>query len=125
MANGPHGTNQAGGLIRLPSELDADSIVALGQFIARYAAREMAKWEDTVLFIADGSGTYDSLKGVTKEVVDQGKITTMATSKTKISDSTLANFRTLRTNVDSPALSVGAYYIHPSMEQHLCTFNGS
>jgi hypothetical protein len=75
MANGPHGTNQAGGLIRLPSELDADSIVALGQFIARYAAREIAKWEDTVLFIADGTGTYDSLKGVTKEVVDQSKIT--------------------------------------------------
>jgi len=114
---------KAGGLIRLPSELDADSIVALGQFIARYAAREMAKWEDTVLFIADGSGTYDSLKGVTKEVVDQSKIVTMATTNTRISNSTLTNFRALRTPVDTPALAVGAYYLHPSMEQHLCTFN--
>ena len=116
---------KAGGLVRVPSELDADSIVALGQFIARYAAREMARWEDTVLFTADGTGTYDSLKGVTKEVVDQSKITTMATSNTRISNSTLANFRTLRSNVESPALSVGAYYLHPSMEQHLCTFNAS
>ena len=114
---------KAGGLIRLPSEIDADSIVALGQFIARYAAREMAKWEDTVLFVADGTVTYDSLKGVTKEVVDQSKLATMATTKTKISDSTVTNFRTLRSTVDTPALAMGAYYLHPSMEQHLCTFN--
>lgn len=114
---------KAGGLVRLPSEIDADSIVSLGQFIARYAAREMAKWEDTVLFIADGTGTYESLKGVTKEVVDQAKVTTMATTKTKISDSTLANLRAMRNNVDTPALAVGAYYLHPSMEQHLATFN--
>jgi HK97 family phage major capsid protein len=116
---------KAGGLVRLPSELDADSIVALGQFVARYAARETAKWEDIVLFTADGTATYESLKGVTKEVVDQGKVTIMATTKTKISDSTLTNFRALRGNVDSPALSVGAYYMHPSMEQHLATFNAA
>ena len=114
---------KAGGLVRLPSEIDADSIVALGQFIARYAAREMAKWEDAVLFTADGTGAYDSLKGVTKEVVDQSKIVTMVTSNTRISNSTLANFRALRSVVDSPALSVGAYFLHPSMEQHLATFN--
>jgi len=114
---------KAGGLIRLPSELDADSIVSLGQFVARYAAREMAKWEDTVLFIADGTATYDSLKGVTKEVVDQGKIATMATTNTRISNSTLPNFRAMRATVDSPALALGTYYLHPSMEQHLCTFN--
>jgi HK97 family phage major capsid protein len=116
---------KAGGLVRLPSEIDADSIVALGQFIARYAARETAKWEDTVLFTADGTATYESLKGVTKEAVDQGRITVMATTKTRISDSTLINFRALRSTVDTPALSVGAYYLHPSMEQHLCTFNAS
>jgi HK97 family phage major capsid protein len=57
--------------------------------------------------------------------VDQAKIIVMATTKTKISDSTLANFRALRSVVDTPALSVGAYYLHPSMEQHLCTFNAS
>lgn len=116
---------KAGGLVRLPNEIDTDSIVALGQFIARYAAREMAKWEDTVLFVADGTGTYDSLKGVAKEIVDQSKVVTMATTKTKISDVTVANFRALRSSVDSPALAVGAYYMHPSMEQHLATFNAS
>jgi HK97 family phage major capsid protein len=116
---------KAGGLIRVPSELDADSIVNLGQFIARYAARETAKWEDTVLFTADGTGSYNSLKGVTKEVVDQSKIVTMATTKTKISDATLLNFRNLRSQPDAATLAVAAYYLHPSMEQHLATFNAS
>lgn len=114
---------KAGGLVRVPSEIDADSIVALGQFLSRYAARETAKWEDTVLFTADGTGTYESLKGVTKEVVDQSKVETMATTKTKISDSTLTNFRAMCARVDSPALAVGTYYLHPSLEQHLATFN--
>jgi HK97 family phage major capsid protein len=58
-------------------------------------------------------------------VVDQTKVETMATTKTRISDSTLANFRATRAKVDSPALAIGAYYLHPSMEQHLSTFNTS
>src|SRR5437867_6048652 len=35
-----------GGLIRVPSELDADSILSIGQFIARYEARHIARIED-------------------------------------------------------------------------------
>ncbi|HTD65779.1 MAG TPA: phage major capsid protein, partial [Candidatus Limnocylindria bacterium] len=59
---------KAGGIVRIPSEIDADSIVALGQFIARYIAREMARWEDTVLFMADGTATYKLMSGVGKGI---------------------------------------------------------
>ena len=59
-----------GGLVRVPSELDADSIVSIGQFIARYAARQIARIEDVVFFTNDGStmgniaGSYNSATGV-------------------------------------------------------------
>jgi hypothetical protein len=46
---------KAGGIVRIPTEIDADSIVPMGQFIARYGARNLARWEDTVFFNADGS----------------------------------------------------------------------
>jgi len=114
-----------GGLVRLPSEIDEDSIVPMGQFIARYSAREIAKIEDTVFWTADGTATYDLLEGLTKAVDTASKVTTMGAGKTAFSDSTLTNWRALRTNVDTPALTRGAYYCHPSFEQHLAGFNTS
>lgn len=112
-----------GGLIILPNEIDEDSVVNVGQFIARYAAREMAKIEDVVFWTADGSGTYDSLEGLTKSVVTDSKTVALASTKVKISDVTLAKLRELRTVVDAPALAMGAYYLHPSMEQALNGMN--
>lgn len=114
-----------GGLVRLPSEIDEDSIFGLGQFLARYAAREMAKIEDTVFFTADGTSTYDSLSGLTKSVITNSKVTTQASTKTKYSDATLANIRAIRAVVDAPAIALGAYYMHPSFEQHLSGLNSS
>jgi HK97 family phage major capsid protein len=112
-----------GGLVIIPNEIDEDSVVAVGQFIARYAARQMAKIEDTVFFAADGTNTYDSLSGLTKSVVTNSKTVSLASTKTKISDVTLAKLRELRTGVDSAALAQGAYYFHPSMEQALNGMN--
>lgn len=114
-----------GGLIILPNEIDVDSVVALGQFIARYAAREMAKLEDLVFFAADGTATYDSLEGLTKSVVTDTKTVALAATKVKNSDATLAKIRELRTVVDSPALAMGAYYFHPSFEQLFSGLNTS
>jgi HK97 family phage major capsid protein len=114
-----------GGLVRLPAEIDADSIVAMGQFIARYAARQLAKIEDTVFFTADGSGTYDSLEGLTKSTITNSKVVQMASTKTKYSDSTLANWRALRAVPDAAVLASGRYYCHPSFDQHLASFNVS
>lgn len=114
-----------GGLVIIPNEIDEDSVVAIGQFIARYSARQMAKVEDTVFFTADGTSTYDSLSGLTKSVVTNSKTVSLASTKTKISDVTLAKLRELRTGVDAAALAAGAYYFHPSMEQALNGFNSS
>jgi HK97 family phage major capsid protein len=114
-----------GGIVRVPAELDADSVVAVGQFIARYAARQLAKIEDLVYFTADGTGTYDSLEGLVKSVITNSKTSQMAATKTKYSDSTLANWRALRAVPDAAVLAEAAYYCHPSFEQHLSSFNAS
>jgi HK97 family phage major capsid protein len=99
---------KAGGIIRFPSEIDQDSIVELGQFIATYAAREMARWEDTVFFTADGSVTYKSFKGVTKAALDNSRKVTLTAGLAAPSEIVLADLRALRTKVASAALIKGA-----------------
>ena len=96
---------KSGGIVRIPSEIDADSIVSVGQFVARYGAREMAKWEDTWGFLADGGGTYESVKGVVQIARDNSKTVVLASTKTHPSDATLADFRTLRTKLLSSAMT--------------------
>lgn len=112
-----------GGMIVLPTEISEDGGVALGQFIARYAARQIARIEDLVFFAADGTATYDSLEGLTKSVVTDSKVVDLASTKTKYSDITMAKFRELRSVVDAPVLGSGKYYIHPTFEQVLNSFN--
>lgn len=116
-----------GGLVRLPSELDEDSIVPLGQFIARYSARQLAYIEDYNFFRSTGagSGTNGTAEGLTKSVVTDSKTSAQASTKTKYSDGTLTYFRSIRAVCDAAALRMGAYYVHPSMEQLLASFNSS
>jgi HK97 family phage major capsid protein len=118
--------NKAGGIVRVPSEIEADSIVALGAFLARYIARQMASWEDTVAFTADGSGTYNSITGMSKyaDVTDSCLIQT-ASGNTSPDKITLANWRNLRGQVHSACLARGAYYAHPSMEALFVSYNTS
>lgn len=111
-----------GGLIRVPSELDADSVVALGQFIARYAARQIARIEDVVFFTNDGS-TYGAVEGLTKSTITNSKVTQMAATKTHYNDASLANIRSIRALVDAAAIAMGSYYMHPSFEQHMAGLN--
>jgi HK97 family phage major capsid protein len=111
-----------GGLIRVPAELDADSVVALGQFIARYSARQIAKIEDVVFFTNDGS-TYGAVEGLTKSTITNSKVTQMASTKTHYNDATLTNIRSIRALVDAAAIAMGSYYMHPSFEQHLAGLN--
>jgi len=116
---------KSGGLVRIPSEIDADSIVPLGQFLARYIAREMARWEDTVGYLGDGSGTYGSVSGIGKKADTLGYKVQLATTKTKPSDITLTDLRSLRGKVDGSALASAAYYMHPTMEAFLAGLNSS
>jgi HK97 family phage major capsid protein len=114
-----------GGIIIVPSELDEDSVVALGQFIARYAAREMAKCEDVVFFTADGTATYASCKGVLLNQDVAATRVVMAAGAASTAELTLANARLMRAKVASAALGRGKYYFHPSFEQLFSTFNSS
>jgi HK97 family phage major capsid protein len=116
---------KAGGLIRIPTEIDEDSIVALGQFVARYVARELAKWEDIVFFTADGTATYKTMKGIGKAAVDLNKKLQLATGNTSTNSITLQNLRDLRAKIDTAALGTAAYYFHMSMESKLSSFNTS
>lgn len=116
---------KAGGIVRIPSELEADTIVPLGQFLARYIAREIARWEDAVLFTADGSGTFNGIRGVGQTAVDNTLVAQLPTGKTKPSDVTINDLRNMRSKVNSAALQHGAYYFHPTMEVLLRSFNSA
>jgi HK97 family phage major capsid protein len=116
---------KAGGLVRIPRELEVDSIVQLGQFIARYIAREMAKWEDTVFYMADGSSTYKGMKGAGKAALDAGKNLTLATGAMSANDITITHLRNLRAKVNPKAQSTSAYYMNATMEAKLVTFNST
>lgn len=115
-----------GGLIRIPSEMDEDSIVSIGQFVAGYAARQIAYVEDYQCFRSTGagSGLNGTAEGLTKSVVTNSK-TTASTGLGSPSEFTLAHYRALRSVPDAAALRVGAYYMHPTFEQLLATFNTS
>jgi HK97 family phage major capsid protein len=116
---------KSGGIVRIPSEIDADAIIGVGQFVARYGAREMAKWEDTWGFLADGSGTYDAKSGVCK-TADTLTFKIQGTAgNSRPSNLTLQNFRDLRAKVDQAAYNNAAYYMHRTMEALLVTYNTS
>src|ERR1044071_5709825 len=104
-------SHKIGGIVRLPREIDEQSIVLMGQFLARYGRLEFARAEDTWGFLADGGGSYESVKGIVQIARDNTKTVVLAATKTKPSDATLDDFRTLRTKVNKAALSgrISAY----------------
>ncbi|HSU55847.1 MAG TPA: phage major capsid protein [Candidatus Dormibacteraeota bacterium] len=116
---------KSGGIVRIPSEIDADSIASVGQFVARYGAREMAKWEDTWGFLADGSGTYDSKSGVCKTADTLTFKIQLTAGNGKPSNITLQNLRDLRAKIDQAAYNNAAYYMNRTMEGLLCSYNSA
>jgi HK97 family phage major capsid protein len=117
-------SHKIGGIVRLPREIDQQSIVALGQFLARYGAVEFARAEDNWGFLADGSGTFETVKGIVQVARDNSKTVVLAATKTKPSDAVLADFRALRTKVNKAALNgrLSAYYLDSTWETQLPTF---
>lgn len=116
---------KAGGIVRIPSEIDADSIVAVGQFVARYIAREMAKLEDNCVFIGDGTSTYNSINGIGAQAVADGNVLQLTAGNSSSDKITLANCRTLRTKVTGAVLGTSKYHAHPTMDALFVTFNTS
>jgi HK97 family phage major capsid protein len=117
-------SHKIGGIVRLPREIDEQSIVALGQFLARYGAVEFARAEDTWGFLADGNPTYEAVRGIVQIARDSSHAVALATGKTKPSDATLDDFRALRRLVNKAALNgrLSAYYLDTTWETRLPSF---
>jgi hypothetical protein len=112
-------------VVRLPREIDEQSVVPMGQFLARYGAIEFARAEDTWGFLADGSAQYEnSVKGIVQTASEAARVLTLAAGKTKPSDATLDDFRMLRTKVNKAALNgrLSAYYLDSTWEVRLPAF---
>ena len=117
-------SHKVGGIVRLPRELDEQSIVALGQFLARYGAVEFARAEDTWGFRADGSTGFEGVKGIVATALETEHSVILAAGKTKPSDATLDDFRALRRQVNKAALNgrLSAYYLDSTWESRLPGF---
>ena len=124
--------NKAGGIIRIPSEIEVDTFAPLGQFLGRYVARQFAKLEDSTLFLGDGTATYAGITGVGPYcVANNAYLRQLAAGKTKVSDATINDFRAMRGLVNAAVLAgmsqtgrpQAAYYVNPTLESLLVTFN--
>ncbi len=117
-------SHKLGGIVRVPRELDEQSVVAMGRFLTRYGAVEFARAEDQWAFLADGSATYEGVKGVVAIARDVHRTQVLAAGKTKPSDATLDDFRALRSKVNKAALNgrLSAYYLDSTWEGRLPSF---
>jgi HK97 family phage major capsid protein len=120
-------SHKVGGIVRLPREIDEQSIVLMGQFLARYGAVEFARAEDFWGFLADGNATYENVKGIVQIARDGARYLQLPAGKTKPSDATLDDFRTLRSKVNKAALNgrLSAYYLDTTWESRLPAFRTS
>ena len=117
-------SHKLGGIVRLPRELDEQSFVSMGRFLARFGAIEFARAEDTWAFLADGTGTYENISGIVNTVSASGNSVILTAGKTKPSDATLDDFRALRRKVNKAALNGTrcAYYLDTTWESRLPSF---
>ncbi len=120
-------SHKIGGIVRLPREIDEQSIVAMGQFLARYGAVEFARAEDTWGFLADGSTDYEGVRGVAEVARQTNHMVALAGGKTKPSDATIDDFRAVRRLVNKAALNgrLSAYYLDTTWETRLPSFRTS
>lgn len=120
--------NKCGGIIRIPSEIEEDTFIPLGQFLARYISRRFANLEDLTGFLGDGTATYANIKGVgpyIAGVAQTPQLQQLGAGKTKPTDATINDFRLLRTLTNAAVLQTGGacYYANPTMDALFVTFN--
>lgn len=118
---------KVGGIIRIPTEIEEDTFIPLGQFLARYVARRFANFEDSMGFLGDNTATYNryGVGPYISSIAQTPQLQQLAAGKTKPTDATLNDFRAMRALVNAAVLQTdrAAYYLHPSMDALLCTFN--
>jgi HK97 family phage major capsid protein len=117
-------SHKLGGIVRLPREIDEQSIVPMGHFLARYGAVEFARVEDRYGFLASGSAAYETVRGIVQVARDTDHFLVLQAGKTKPSDATLEDLRALRTIVNKAALNgkTSAYYLDTTWETRLPSF---
>ena len=117
-------SHKLGGIVRVPRELDEQSMVPMGQFLARYGAIEFARVEDTWGFLADGSAGMEQVKGIITVARESNRSVTLAAGKTKPSDATLDDFRAMRRLVNKAALNgrLSSYFLDTTWETRLAAF---
>jgi HK97 family phage major capsid protein len=117
-------SHKLGGIVRLPREIDEQSILPMGQFLARYGAIEFARAEDTWGFVADGTPQYEGVSGIVQTAIAKNTALVLPNTKTKPSDATLDDFRAIRRLVNKAALNgrLSAYYLDTTWETRLPAF---
>jgi HK97 family phage major capsid protein len=114
--------HKVGGIIVIPREIEEQSALNIGQFLMRYGAVEFARIEDNIGFLADGTGTFENIKGVCKVAKDSGRAVQLAAGNLSPHDTTLENFREMRRRVSVAAISGGSYYMSQTYESRLRSF---
>lgn len=118
-----------GGIVRIPTEIEEDTFIPLGQFVARYVARRFAALEDAFGFLGDGSTYGTNAYGVGPYITQNYASTlslVLGSTKTHTGDITLANIRAIRGYVNAAVFAnKPKYYMNPTMDALLVTFNTS
>jgi HK97 family phage major capsid protein len=121
---------KVGGIIRVPTEIEEDTFIPLGQFLARYISRRFAAFEDAMGFLGDNSATYlrYGVGPYIAAAANTPQLLQLAAGKVRVTDATINNFRAIRGLVNAAVLqsesgSTPAYYMNPTMEQLLVSFN--
>src|SRR5439155_9571956 len=82
-------SHKIGGLVRVPREIEEQSVVPMGQFLARYGAVEFARAEDKWGFLADGGNNYEQVKGVVQICVENARVLTLPPTKNSPGDAAM------------------------------------
>lgn len=100
-------------IVTLTRELLEDEEIDLFAFIGERVAQGFAKAEDLAFFIGDGTGTYGSFTGLTKNT--NTNVVNMAATKVNFSDITADNLLDMQDATPTVVLDNAKYYMHRSI----------
>lgn len=83
-----------GVLVKYPSELDEDSIINIGQFLAKKTAEAWAQKLDACVFLGDGTSAYHGIKGIKNALAAGSEVTALA-GNTAFSTLDLVDFESM------------------------------
>jgi HK97 family phage major capsid protein len=104
-------------LAKISSELEDDGIIALGEVVGQSMARSMARKEDEIGFLGDGTSTYFAFQGIAGALlgVDEtiGNIKSLVVGSGKTyAELTLADFRKVAGQLPAGAENGAKWYLN-------------